>query len=44
MTAIHHRTAEVDGLRIFCREAGRTDAPHCSCCMASRAPAGCFAI
>jgi pimeloyl-ACP methyl ester carboxylesterase len=30
MTAIHHRTAEVDGLRIFYREAGSADAPHCS--------------
>jgi pimeloyl-ACP methyl ester carboxylesterase len=27
MTAIHYRTAEVDGLRIFYREAGRVDAP-----------------
>jgi pimeloyl-ACP methyl ester carboxylesterase len=27
MTAVHYRTAEVDGLRIFYREAGRVDAP-----------------
>ena len=27
MTAINYRTAEVDGLKIFYREAGRTDAP-----------------
>jgi pimeloyl-ACP methyl ester carboxylesterase len=27
MTAIHYRTAEVDGLKIFYREAGRVDAP-----------------
>jgi len=27
MTAIHYRTAEVDSLRIFYREAGRVDAP-----------------
>ena len=27
MTAIHYRTADVDGLKIFYREAGRADAP-----------------
>jgi pimeloyl-ACP methyl ester carboxylesterase len=27
VTAIHYRTAEVDGLKIFYREAGRSDAP-----------------
>src|ERR1700757_4570887 len=27
MTAINYRTAEVDGLKIFYREAGRSDAP-----------------
>src|SRR5260370_19792928 len=27
MTAINYRTAEVDGLKIFYREAGRADAP-----------------
>ncbi|MBU7596549.1 alpha/beta hydrolase [Streptomyces sp. P38-E01] len=27
MTAVHHRTAEIDGLRVFYREAGPADAP-----------------
>ena len=27
MTAIHYRTAEVEGRKIFYREAGRVDAP-----------------
>ena len=27
MTAIHYRTADVEGLKVFYREAGRPDAP-----------------
>jgi pimeloyl-ACP methyl ester carboxylesterase len=27
MTAVKYRTEDVDGLRVFCREAGRADAP-----------------
>ena len=27
MTAIHYRTADAEGLKVFYREAGRTDAP-----------------
>ena len=45
MTAIRYRTADVDGLKVFYREAGAARrARSCCCCTASRAPATCSAI
>ena len=43
MTAITYRTANVDGFKIFYREAGAPDAPSCCCCTGSRAQATCSA-
>ena len=43
MTAISYRTADVDGFKIFYREAGAPERRSCCCCMASRAPATCSA-
>jgi hypothetical protein len=33
---VRYRTVEVDGIKIFYREAGQQDAPHSSCYMGSR--------
>ncbi len=39
----HHRTANVDGVNIFYREAGHATRPSCCCCTASRPPRTCSA-
>ena len=44
MTAIHYRTANVDGRNVFYREAGPKARRNSCCCMASRPPATCSAI
>ena len=43
MTAIQYRTADVDGAKVFYREAGRQARRSCCCSTASRAPATCSA-
>ena len=44
MTAIHYRTAKVDGRNVFYREAGAPRrAEAVCCCTASRPPATCSA-
>ena len=44
MTAIAYRKADVDGFKIFYREAGASTRQSCCFCMAFRAPATCSAI
>ena len=41
MSSIRYRRTEVDGFKIFYREAGRAGAPKLFCCTASRAQATC---
>lgn len=43
MTAIKYRKVDVDGVKIFYREAGKAARRHCCCCTAFPAPATCFA-
>ena len=43
MTAIHYRTAKVDGLNVFYREAGPQARRSSCCCTAFRPPATCSA-
>ena len=44
MAPIRYRTADVDGFKLFYREAGPAGAPKLRFCMASRARAICFGI
>ena len=44
MTKVNFKKADVDGFKVFYREAGPTERQSSCCSMASRAPATCFAI
>ena len=44
METIHYRAADVNGLKISYREAGRTTLRQCSCCTGFRLPGTCSAI
>jgi hypothetical protein len=41
MTAVKYRSVDVDGVKVFYREAGAADARSCCFCSASRAPVTC---